>query len=553
MEWRERSLNELRGANLQTVQGLHSATAVPNALNVHDEAEGASPEEFATPLVLSIDIGTSRIRARLFDRYLTPLPGFVASRPQAIHYSPEDGRMEVDPDIVLASLLETLEELLALINPSLPPSRLPIAAVGVSALWHSLLAVDVEGRPLTPALLWGDRRSAPQAKSVQAEWGQDEYHRRTGAFIHPSFPAVQLRWWQEQDAALCRSVQTWMSLPDYLYLQLFGPPVLTSFSLASGTGLLSYATADWDDDVLRYLHLEREQLPRPAEIEWVRAGLRSPYRERLPRLARVPFLLPAGDGACDNLGQHALDSQHPAVMVATSAAARILLPLAALSTPAPSLFSYRLLRDLVVVGGALSNGGNLLDWCRHTFLLPDDPAALQAELAALPPASAHLQVSPDLAGRRSPDWPATAPVAGGTVAGLCLETRPVEVVQAMLEAVAFQLHAIRHQLQSARLIPGPVTWQAGGGALVNWPVWAQIIANVFGEPLALASSAESSLRGAARLALWAAGLLPSLTDLQCLPPPPGVTLQPDPAFHQLYQRLLAEDVASGPAHRPPAN
>lgn len=487
-------------------------------------------EAFAPPFVVAIDIGTTHCRAQIFDCTLQPLPGLYVSRPQPVVRSGD--RAELDPEAGLAVLLDALAELFARLNPNLPPERFPIAAVGVASLWHSLIGVDADGYPLTPCLLWEDRRSAVQAERLRRQLDPVEYHRVTGAFLHPSFPACQILWWQDEDRERARKVARWLTLPEYYYLRLFGRTA-TSFSLASGSGLLDQQTLGWWPELLQLLRIAPEQLSSLGEADWVISGLRSPFRQQLPRLADTPFLLPVGDGACDNLGAHALSARNWSLMLGTSGALRVILPAAAAEQAPFGLFRYRLLRDWAVVGGTVNSAGSLAEWLRRTLLLPGDPDLLAEELNLVPGPS-PLLVLPDWAGRRSPDWPGSA---FGVIAGLSLSTRPIEIFRAALEAIGYRLQIIYQLLED--FTGKPLTLTATGGALQRFPQWGQILADILGTEVTLCSVGETSLRGAARLALWATGNLPDLLDTAEAAPPPGKPITPNWEKHRLYEEACS--------------
>jgi len=487
-------------------------------------------DTFVAPFVVAVDIGTTHCRAQIFDRMLQPLPGLYVSRAQPVLR--QGDRAELDPEAGLAVLVDTLAELFARLNPHLPPARFPIAAVSVSSLWHSLVGIDADGYPVTPCLLWEDRRSAIQAERLRHQLDHEEYHRVTGAFLHPSFPACQILWWQEEDRERAKKVARWLALPEYYYLRLFGRAA-ASFSLASGSGLLDQRTLGWWPELLQLLRLAPDQLLPLGEADWVIGGLLSPFREQLLRLADTPFLLPVGDGACDNLGAHALTSADWSLMLGTSGGLRAILPAAEADSTPFGLFRYRLLRDWAVVGGSMNSAGSLVEWLRRTLLLPGDPDLLEEELRALPGPS-KLVVLPDWAGRRSPDWPGNA---WGAIAGLTLSTHPAEIFRAALEAVGYRLQTI-YQLM-AGFVGEPVTLIATGGALQRWQVWGQILADILGIKITLSAVSETSLRGAARLALWATGNLNDLLDSSTAVPPPGPLVTPDPEQHRRYEEAVA--------------
>ena len=108
-------------------------------------------------------------------------------------------------------------------------------ATGISCFWHSLLLLDERDRPLTPVLLWQDRRSVAQAEELRERLDPASVHDRTGCFLHPSFWPAKLAWLREQGTL--DEARRVVSFADYLFLRLTGE-LRTTLSTASGSGLL---------------------------------------------------------------------------------------------------------------------------------------------------------------------------------------------------------------------------------------------------------------------------------------------------------------------------
>src|ERR1700716_1431313 len=101
--------------------------------------------------VLALDLGTSSVRALLFDQHARQVTGAVARLPFQPRVSP-DGGSEVDPNRLVGLVLRVIRQLLTTAR---QPSRAPrIVAVGSSTFWHSLVATDDSGQALTPVYLW---------------------------------------------------------------------------------------------------------------------------------------------------------------------------------------------------------------------------------------------------------------------------------------------------------------------------------------------------------------------------------------------------------------
>jgi len=461
-------------------------------------------------LVLALDVGTSSARALAFDAAGVALTGSEGRATYQVRATP-DGGAELDPDEVVEAVTAAVDACLA----AIAARAGEIAGVGISSFWHSLLALDAQGRPLTGAITWADTRAAADAAALAAAPGAHAQHQRTGAPPHASFWPAKLMWLARARPDVLARAQLLAGFPEYLALRLTGR-AHTSLSMASGTGLLDHRGSAWDAALAARCGADATRLPA---IDDAPASLASPWAERWPALARVPWWPAWGDGACSNIGSACADARRVALNVGTSAALRIVR--AAPEALPQGLWHYRVDADRHLVGGATSEGGNVLAWCRDVLALPADPAALETALAASPVDGHGLTCLPFLAGERAPGWRADARAA---IAGLSLATGPLEIARALLEAVACRLALIYERL--APLAAPDHRVVASGGALAHSPAWAALIADALGAPLALAPEAEASSRGAALLALQRLGVPP--------PPEQPSTMQivrPDPTRH----------------------
>ncbi|HVI71927.1 MAG TPA: FGGY-family carbohydrate kinase, partial [Pyrinomonadaceae bacterium] len=193
-----------------------------------------------------------------------------------------------------------------------------------------------------------------------------------------------------------------------------------------------------------------------------------------------------------------------------------------------SLWSYRASDRRVVVGGALSDGGGLVNWLTESLNVDD--VSLHEELAALEPDSHGLTVLPFWSGERSTGW---STGARGGIFGLRQQTTPAEIVRATLEAIAYRFALIARDLD---LVAPNAMIVASGNALRSSPVWLQIIADVLGRPLTFGGTAESSIRGAALLALEAVGKIATIDEDSVVV---EQVFEPDMSRHAQYQKGIA--------------
>jgi gluconokinase len=465
--------------------------------------------------ILALDVGTSSVRAIGYDPRGRPLPG-IDARASWEPVTTADGRAELAPESLVTAVGSAIDRCL-LASPG------PPAAVGASVFWHSLIGLDADGMPLTDVITWADTRSASAAERLRSRLDEAAVHARTGAPIHSTFFPAKLAWLHEARPDVFRRARMWCGFAEYLLLRLTGRAP-SSLSMASGTGLLDQGTGAWDAEMLDAAGIAADQLPVIDDTPV--NGLTGTFRARWPGLASVPWLPGFGDGACSNLGLDCGTPERVALNLGTSAALRLVTERPG-KTPR-GLWHYRVDGGRHLVGGATSEGGNVLAWGRRVLKLPADNAALDEALAAVPPDGHGLTALPFLAGERSPGWRGDARAA---ITGMGLATTAPEVLRALLEAVAFRLAEVYERLRP--LAAAGHTVAASGGALQGSRAWTQIVVDALGVPVELRESTEASSRGAALLALAALGYpAPG-------PESSGSVLEPDPRRHHLYAEARA--------------
>jgi gluconokinase len=404
--------------------------------------------------VLALDVGTSSVRAQLFDE------DAQEREPAQRKYAGEN-----DPARVVVLAREALEEAIG---------GEEYDAVGASCFGHSLLALDEHGRPLTPVLGWRDTRSADAADWLSRRVDADAVHARTGCHIHTSYWPAKLAWLASEQPDVWRSTHRLVSFCDFLYADVLGRPVPVSTSMASATGLFDLHARAWDQELLETLGVDPGRLPDVSD-EAVDGW--------------YPALL---DGACSNLGAGCVTRDRAALMIGTSGAFRTVYETTQ-AHPRPGLFIHWVDDRRVVEGGSLSDGGSLLHWLDQT--LKDAGGSL----ADRDPDSHGLTFLALLGGERSPGWHQHAK---GGVQGLTFQTTTLDIRQAALEGVAFTFAAV------ADLMPEVEEVVATGGSLLKDDDWLQIMADALGRPVTASGVEEASLRGAAIVALERLGKSP---------------------------------------------
>ena len=293
------------------------------------------------------------------------------------------------------------------------------------------MAVGADDQPRTAVISWADNRAAAWISTLRRVLDEDECHARLGCVFHTSYWPAKLLWLRDERPELFKSPLRWMGFGEYLGLKWCGQ-ARSSLAMASGTGLLDQNKAEWDDAMVAHLPLECEQLP-PFDAEL--PPLKGEFATRWPALREARWFTAIGDGACSNIGSGCADETRIGLNAGTSGAMRVVLRDFS-GAPPRGLWRYRVDAQRSIVGGALSNAGNVLDWTRQTFRLPDD---WQSQLQAAKPDAHDLTVLPFLAGERAPLWNGDARLA---IEGASLDTAPITIMRAVAEGVALRFAAI---------------------------------------------------------------------------------------------------------------
>ena len=469
--------------------------------------------------IVSLDAGSSSVRALLFDAQAHQMEGFGAQLAYRIQTTP-DGGAEVDPEELVQLATDCLDEL----HRQVANAGYKIAAVAGSGFWHSFLGVGADGAPTLPLLHLLDTRCVDQVERVP------DTHARTGSMPHSSYWPAKLLWLAAHRADEMRATARWLSFPEYLFEKLFGR-ARASTSMISATGLWDQNAGDYDAETLAALPIRREQLPDPSTFDQPETNLLEPYKSQWPAFAGAQWFPALGDGACNNLGSGCVDGTRASLMVGTTGAMRMVLDAPSIEIPR-GLWCYRVDPRRFVIGGALSNGGEVFAWAKRTLQLPKDQ---EARLETAEPGSHRLTVLPFFSGERTPYWRADLRAA---ITGLSFSTDAFDIMRAGLEAVALGFSEIYRLLTERWDAHHEVI--ASGGALLRSPGWTQMMADALGRPITACTEPETSCRGAA---LWAMERIGMIDSLGALPASTGAVFEPRPEHRDAFERLRLEQYA----------
>ena len=478
---------------------------------------------------IGLDVGTSATKGIAVAPDGTVLAR--AERPYPL-YTPRPGWSEQDPDDWWAAAKGVLEELRTAVGGE-------VAGIGLSGQMHGLVALDGAERPVRPAILWNDQRTAAECAEIEATIGFERLIELTGNRALTGFTAPKLLWLRAHEPAAYAAIETIMLPKDYVRLRLTGEHA-TDVADASGTLLFDVGDRRWSDEVLAALQIDPAWLPRALE-SCAASGVTLAGG---PLAAGLPVAAGAGDQAAGALGVGVVAADGDAsVVLGTSG-----VVFATLDGYAPDrlarahVFCHAVPGRWHAMGVMLSAAGSLR-WLRDVAApgIPFD--ALAAEASAWAPGVEGLTFLPYLAGERTPH---ADPAATGSFTGLTLRHDRGALVRSVLEGVACGLADCLDVVRETGASPSRALI-SGGGARDE--LWRRIVASVLGLPVARVAVDEGAAFGAALLGGVAGGLWPDPVSAVAATVRIDDVVEPVPEWAGAYAELRVRYRALYPALR----
>jgi len=453
--------------------------------------------------LLVIDEGTTSTRAVLFAASGGALGS--GQRPLTQHY-PAHGLVEHDAEEIWNLTLECAREMVAKAG-----GADQIAGIGITNQRETIVFWDARtGKPLAPAIVWQDRRTADQCMALRERGEEPVVQAKTGLLLDPYFSGSKIGWalenWpQLAEAGAHLRVGT---IESYLVYRLTGGAHISDASNASRTALMAIGSGGWDDGLTDLFGVPREILPEITDCAG-QLGITAPDIFG----SSIPITGMAGDQQAATIGQGCFAVGQTKATFGTGAFV--------LTQTGTTLrqSKHRLLSTVLyqiagerhyALEGSVFVAGSLVQWLRDDLGLIDSAAETEP-LARSVPDNGGVYLVPALSGLGAPHW---QPNARGTIAGLSFSAKKAHIARAALEAMAHQTH----DLKTAFAADG-ADWaelRIDGGMVANdW--MAQDLADILAIDVERPAFIETTALGAAMLAAVGAGLYPSLeaaTDMR---------------------------------------
>jgi xylulokinase len=433
----------------------------------------------AVELVVGVDLGTTALKAGLFDLDGNQLALAAAAYPIS---RPRPDRAEHDPDDWMDALAAVLTEL------ACAADGRRATAIGICSQVNTHVFVDRHGEPLRPAILWQDQRCAEVAAELNAASG--------GWFaLAPSFVAPRAEWLRREEPALWEQTRYVLSPKDYMTMQLCELQTATSdpvssFDVVDDSGV-------YDADIVVLVDGLEERLP---QLDRMDAPLGAVGRSDLPLINGATVVVGTMDAWGSVYGSGVVEHGQAMEVAGTS---EILGVLSRERHPTPGVVSFFAVDGLHLHAGPTQAGGAALAWFADLVRLPiAEVLSLAAGVAREP-----VLFLPHLVGERAPLWDSDV---RGCFLGVGSDHSLAQLCRVLLEGVAYSARHLLEEIERAAGLEPAVLHASGGGSQSD--LWCQIKSDVLARPVARMRVRQSGCLGAALMAAAGAGLVEGLRE-----------------------------------------
>ena len=444
---------------------------------------------------IGIDLGTSAMKLLLMDAEGKIHNTVTKEYPLEF---PQPGWSQQTAEDWKKALFEGIPELLKGFDASV------VAGIGCGGQMHGLVVLDENDNVIRPAILWNDGRTAKQVDYLNNEIGKDKLSEWTANIAFAGFTAPKILWMKENERSNFAKIAKIMLPKDYINYILTGVHSC-DYSDASGMLLLDVEHKCWSEEMLEICGISEKQMPKLFESYDYIGTLDPEIADKMGLPGTVKVCAGAGDNAAAAVGTGVVGEGGCNISLGTSGTVFI-------SSEAFTTLDNNAIHNFAHADGGWHLMGCMLSaascnkWLLEDIFGTSDHNAEQAAIKEEKLGENHVFFLPYLMGERSPINDTNA---RGTFIGMTMDTSRADLVQAVLEGVAF---AIRDSVEVARSLGITINSSkiCGGGA--KSALWKRIFANVLNCELEIPVSEQGPGMGGAMLAMVACGEYESVKD-----------------------------------------
>ena len=481
---------------------------------------------------IGIDLGTSALKLLLVDDH-----GQICntvSKEYPLEF-PQSGWSQQRPEDWKQAVMEGIPELLQGFEAD------QVEGIGAGGQMHGLVVLDENDQVIRPAILWNDGRTAKQVEYLNGVIGKQKLSQLTANIAFAGFTAPKILWMQENEPENFRKIAKIMLPKDYINYILTGVHSC-DYSDASGMLLLDVENKRWSQEMLEICGIREDQMPALYESYEVTGTVLPQVAAQLGLPGGVKVVAGAGDNAAAAVGTGVVGSGGCNISLGTSGTIFISSQKFGVD-PNNALHAFAHADGGWHLMGCMLSAASCNKWLCEDILNTNDYASEQLPITPDKLGNNRVFFLPYLMGERSPINDTNA---RGTFIGMSMDTTRADLVQAVLEGVAF---AIRDSFEVARSlgIAIPTTKICGGGS--KSALWRRIFANVLGISLELVKTEQGPGYGGAMLAMVGCGKYETVQAAADSLVEVAETVQPEPELTARYEQKYQQFKKIYPACR----
>jgi xylulokinase/glycerol kinase len=479
--------------------------------------------------IIALDLGTSSMRAILYDEAGTSLNSFGHEYHAEF---PRPGWVEQSPESWKRAAADVLFRAASFIK----DKGLAVCGIAITGQRSSLIPVDREGRPLCNAVMWQDKRTIAECGDLIKEYGLEHLYRLTGLRANPYFVLPKILWLKANENSIYKTMYKALGVQDYVAHCLTGEYV-TDYTQAGRTMLMNIETFQWEEDLLRIAGIGADMLPRLLPPGSAAGGLTPDFAALTGLPQGLPVAISGGDQQNAAL---ALGVIAPGMAEANTGTGSFVISYAekpVFDASCRVLVQASAIAGKWVMEAGIFNTGSIYRWfkeqyCRDMDSHPKPYALMDEEAAESGPGAKGVMMLPHFEGSAAPYW---NPLAKGLFFNLSLGTTRGDMNRAILEGIAME---ISDCLELIEELCGKITAVNVAGGMVKSDLFCRIQADFYGRPVIRYKNSEASSLGACMVSAAALGIYPDF-DAASKAMGAGVEMsfQPHTKHAALCQRL----------------
>ncbi len=436
--------------------------------------------------LIGIDIGTSSTKTTIIDQ-----DGKIVTWVDEEYRinSPQPGWAEQDPEIWFAAVVHTLRKAVA--QSGIPIDK--IAGIGLAGQMHGLVCMDSSGKPLRPAIIWADHRCKAEIDALNRRIGNGQLAEWVGNPVAAGFMLPSWLWLEKNEPEIASKTRYLVLPKDYIRYRLTGT-IGTEPSDASSTLLFDPHSRNWSLPLLNAIGLSPDRLPPVYESSAIAGGLLPEIASATGLLSGTPVVYGGSDVSMQALGQGIIEPGTVSCTIGTGG--QLFAPLSQpVHDPQLRLHLFcHCVPDCWHLEAAILSAGLSLRWLRDNMWAGQSYSSLVDPAVHVEAAGNGLFFLPYLVGERTP---VMDPDIRASFVGLGLEHGRAHIVRAVMEGVVF---ALRQGLDLMSELGVSINRLIATGGATNHPLWLQLQADIFNQPVYISKTSQATGYGAAILA-----------------------------------------------------